>query len=149
MKTLIVGIGSPILGDDGVGLHAARRVQALPPCDNVTVLELGTGGLALLDYLDGHDRLIILDAIVTGATPGTIFELGGEDAAATVHFGGAHEADLPAVLSLARKLAKRMPEEVIVIAVEAGDITTFSETLTPEVAAAVPEVLARVCRMLS
>ena len=149
MKTLVVGIGSPILADDGVGVQAARKLKDLGPGGDVDILEIGAGGLALLDYLDGYYRLIILDAIVTGAAPGTIFELKGEDIAATVHFGGTHEADLPAILTLARKLAMRIPEVVTVIAVEAADIATFSEHLTPAVEAAIPEALARVCQHLA
>ncbi len=149
MKTLVVGIGSTILGDDGVGVLAARKFRALQPEGDVDILELGTGGLALLEYLEGYDRLILIDAIVTGAAPGTVIELRGEDMAGTLHLGAGHEADLPEILALARKLAKRMPADIMVIAVEAADIATFSETLTPEVEKAIPEVLDRVFRRIS
>jgi hydrogenase maturation protease len=149
MKTLVAGIGSTILGDDGVGVVAARKLKDILDPGQADILELGTGGLALLDYLEGYDRLIVLDAVVSGAAPGTVFEYGEEATAATVHLGGGHEADLPAVLSLGRKLARQMPEDVIVIAVEAANITQFSEMLTPAVEAAIPEVLQRVRRRIS
>ena len=52
MKTLIVGIGSPILGDDGVGIEIAQRCKELfANNDNVRVIEIGTGGLSLLDIV--------------------------------------------------------------------------------------------------
>lgn len=142
MKTLVVGIGSTIRRDDGVGVRAARRFKARSP-NSVDVIELGTAGLSLLDFVEGFDRLVVIDAIVTGAPPGTVYQLTGEEVAKTVHLGIGHEADLPTALSLGQKLSRHMPADVVVVAVEAGDITTFSEELTPEVASAMPEVQAR------
>jgi len=142
MKTLVVGIGSTIRRDDGVGVRAARRFKARSP-NSVDVIELGTAGLSLLDFVEGFDRLVVIDAIVTGAPPGTVYQLTGEEVAKTVHLGIGHEADLPTALSLGQKLSRHMPADVVVVAIEAGDITTFSEELTPEVASAMPEVQAR------
>ncbi len=153
MRTLVVGLGSVILADDGVGMHAARCVAEAVQADGlsgVDVLELGTAGLSLLASLEGYDRLILLDAIVTGAAPGTIHELSEADVAKTAHLGAGHEADLPTALAFGRRaLGAGMPEDVVVIAVEAEDLTTFSEAPTPAVAAAIPEVVARVRGLLS
>jgi hydrogenase maturation protease len=143
--TLVVGIGSPIRGDDGVGLRVVQHLQAggLPP--GVEALELGTGGLALLDVLAGHDHLVIVDAIVSGAAPGTVMVLTGQDVARTAHLGEGHEADLPTVLELSRRgLGADMPAEVVVVAIEAGDVLSITEELTPAVAAAVDEAAERV-----
>lgn len=147
MKTLVVGIGSTIRGDDGVGVQAVRQFKARCP-ESVEVIELGTAGLSLLDFVEGFDRLVIIDAILTGAAPGTVHELTGEEVAKTVHLGVGHEADLPTALSLGQKLSRHMPADVVVVAVEAADTTTFSEELTPEVAFAIPEVLERVERIV-
>ena len=150
MKTLVVGIGNTILGDDGVGVYAAEQLQKCSLPTDVEVVELGTAGLGLLDIISGYDRLIILDAIVSGAPPGTIFELRGDDMSKTVHLSAGHEADLPATLALGRKcMEKCMPENITVIAVEASELTTFSEHLTPDVKAAIPEVLERVMELLA
>jgi hydrogenase maturation protease len=150
VKTLVVGIGSTIRGDDGVGVIAARRFQeSFPNRDKgIDVIELGTAGLTLLDSVEGYDRLILLDAIVTGASPGTVHELTGKQVAASAHLGAGHEADLPTTLALGRKLSKHMPEDVIVFAIEARDLHRFSEHLTHEVEAAVGHVVARVRRFI-
>jgi hydrogenase maturation protease len=149
VKSLVAGIGSTIRGDDGVGVHAARQLRTRSLPDNVRVIELGTAGLALLDVVEGYDGLIVLDAIVTGAPCGTVHVLAGEEVARAVHLGAGHEADLPTTLSLGRKLmGSHMPQDVAVVAVEVGDLTTFSERLTPEVEAAIPDVIARVERLL-
>jgi hydrogenase maturation protease len=149
VKTLVVGIGSTIRGDDGVGVHAVRRLQLRDALPDVDIVELGTAGLALLDIVEGYDRLIVLDAIESGAPPGTVRVLSGEDVARATHLGVGHEADLPATLALGRELGDRqMPEEVVVIAVEAGDIHTFSEQLTPGVEAAVERAVGEVAKLV-
>jgi len=109
----------------------------------VDFAEIGTGGLGLLDSVPGYDRLILVDAIVTGASPGAVHELRGSDIARASHLGAGHDADLPTVLALGEKLAgESMPRDVIVIAVEAADVVTVSTQLTPEVEAAVPKAAA-------
>ncbi|MFH2002140.1 MAG: hydrogenase maturation protease [Planctomycetota bacterium] len=139
---LIIGIGSPILGDDGVGIHAVRALKEDARLCHLPALELGTAGLSLLDFIEDHDSLIVIDAIRTGAPPGTVHSLCGEDVTQCVHLGSGHDADLPAVLSLGKKLkGAHMPRDILVIAVEAANLTQFSEDLTPEVKAAIPRVL--------
>ena len=148
MTTLVVGIGSTILADDGVGVHAARAVgEAIRERNlaDVHVLELGTAGLALLDAMAGYERLILLDAIVTGQAPGTIHELDADEVEGVVHLGAGHEADLPTVLAMGRRaLGEHMPSAVRIVAIEAKQLTDFSESMTPEVEAAMPEVVERV-----
>lgn len=149
MKTLIVGIGSTILSDDGVGVHVVERLRESGLPDNVDTLELGTAGLSMLDLVDGYDRLIIVDAIVTGAAPGTLHTLRGEDVACAHHLSTTHEADLPTTLALGRELpGLEMPTDIAVIAIEAADLTTFSEQLTAEVAAAIPRAMTAVLTLL-
>ena len=145
MKTLVVGIGSTILGDDGVGVHAARavrdRVMAAPDID-VDVVELGTAGLALLDLIEGYDQLIVLDAIVTGAAPGTVHRLEGQDVVRAAHLGAGHDADLPATLAMGEKLLPgQMPKKVTVIGIEALNLTDFSEALSEAVEAGIEAVV--------
>lgn len=144
MRTLVVGIGSTIRGDDGIGVHVARKLKEESYAESYDIIELGTAGLSLLDYVEGYDRLIIVDAIVTGAPPGTVHELRGEDVTKTAHLGDGHESDLPTTLALGRRLGKHMLKDVVIIAVEAAGLDDFSEQLTPEVEKAIPEALARI-----
>jgi hydrogenase maturation protease len=149
VRTLVVGIGSTIRGDDGVGVHAARRLcqRTLPP--DVDIIELGTAGLGLLDHVVGYDRLIVLDAMVSGAPPGTVRLLAGDDVAHAAHLGPGHDADLPTTLAFGRRLAPQgMPSQVIVVTVEVLDLTSFTEHLTVEVEAAITEMLAAVEQLL-
>jgi len=113
------------------------------------VVELGTAGLGLLDIVEGYDRLILVDAIQSGAPPGTVHELRGDELANSANLGPGHDADLPAVLAFGDKLARgRMPRDVVVIAVEGVDVSTVSDRLTPDVEAAVPVVVRLVEEMV-
>jgi hydrogenase maturation protease len=78
MSTVVIGLGNVVLGDDGAGVHAVRRLRArwaLP--DDVEVVEGGTAGLLLLPWLDDSERAILVDAVDVGEPPGTIRRLEG------------------------------------------------------------------------
>src|SRR4030066_253399 len=77
MKTLILGIGNPILSDDGVGFLVAERLkEALKTRKDITVKETSVSGLSLLDEITGYERLIIVAAIQTrDGKPGDIYRL--------------------------------------------------------------------------
>ena len=73
MRTLVLGLGNPLLGDDAVGLKVAALVrERLDGAPGVDVLEEEAGGLRLMERMTGYDRAVLVDAAVTGGTPGTI-----------------------------------------------------------------------------
>src|ERR1019366_4478021 len=83
-ETVVIGLGNVILSDDGLGVHAVRRLRdRCPLADRVELIEGGTAGLLLLPHLADARRAIIIDAIDTGAPPGTLVRLPGEDWAST------------------------------------------------------------------
>lgn len=72
-KIVIGGIGSVLLGDDGVGPHVIRLLEANYCFDeSVSVVDLGTPGLDLVAHLSGIDAVILIDSVDNGADPGTI-----------------------------------------------------------------------------
>jgi hydrogenase maturation protease len=149
VRTLILGLGNPILGDDAVGLRTAEAVrQQIPPAAGIEVDIDYWGGLRLMERLAGYDRALIIDAICTGAhAPGTILHLTPDDLP-TRHSASAHDVDLPTALRLAAAMGLKMPEHMTIIAVEAGRVLDFDESLTPEVAAAIPAAVAAVLESL-
>ena len=87
---------------------------------------------------------------MTGAEPGTVHVLDGADVARASHLGAGHDADLPTVLALGEKLAgDQMPREVIVVAVEAVDVLSVSEHLSPAVEAAISNAVRKVEQLCS
>ncbi len=143
MKTLVIGLGNPILTDDGVGVHIARRVSALlDPDSGVDVIEASVGGLQLMEAMIGYERVVIIDAIMTpGGIPGAVYELGLDRLPGTLNTSSAHDTNLPTALAVGRRLGAPLPadENVHIIAVEAVDVLTFGENCTPPVAAAIPK----------
>lgn len=151
LRTLVVGIGSTIRGDDGVGVVVATKLAEGLSTPGVDILELGTCGLGLLDWIRNYDRLIILDAMISGEKPGTVRVLRGDRFFFGAHLAATHEADLSSTLALGRKLlGAHIPEQVFVVAVavEPTKLNTFTESLSHEVAEAVPKMLDEVSRLL-
>ena len=142
MKTLVLGIGNPILSDDGVGIQVAHEVADQLSNPQVAVAETSAAGLSLLDCLVGYDNVIIIDAIQTEkGEAGQIYRMGAEDFSLTKHFSSPHQINLATALELGKMLNLEMPRQITVFAVEAKDITSFSEKCTPEVERAIPEVV--------
>lgn len=150
MKTLIVGLGNPILTDDGVGVKVAYQVEdALTEAhrENVTVTEASVGGLRLMELMVGYDRVIIIDALYrpngNGQKPGTISRMGMQDLkdiSPTQHSASAHDTTLNTALDMADRMGLPLPKEVLIFAVEVEEIFVFSDEPTPAVAAAIPKV---------
>jgi hydrogenase maturation protease len=139
MRTLILGLGNPILGDDSAGLKVAeivRQRMALDP--SIEVSEDYAGGLRLMERLIGYDRAIIVDAICTGThPPGTVLRLNSDDIP-TQHTASTHDINLPTALRLAATMNLKIPERVRIIAIEAENVLDFSEQCSPAVTLALP-----------
>ena len=141
-RILVLGLGNDILGDDAVGLLVARRLRVLLP-GAVEVLECGGGGLELLDALEGYDRALLIDAIMTGKhPPGTILEFSDadfkKDDAPSPHYAG-----LPTVIRLAESLGIHFPQPFQVVAVEVENPYEVAEGLSEPVERAIPAVVER------
>lgn len=144
-KTLVVGVGNPILSDDGVGVHIAGRLKEMD-IPGVDIEELPASGLELLDMVLGYDRVVIIDAIVTeGGVPGEFYIMEESDFERTVHGASPHGINIATALALGRQLASaRMPSETRFYAIEAADVVNVSESLTPAVAEAVSSVIEKI-----
>jgi len=102
-------------------------------------METGIAGLSLLDLLVGYDRTIIIDAIQTvGGIAGQIYRLDPKAFDTAVHTASAHGIDFTTALEFGKKLGLPLPQQIVIFAVEASDVTNFSEECTPEVRKAIP-----------
>ena len=143
-KTLILGLGNPILTDDGVGIHVVHAVAAHARQAGLVFAEASVGGLRLLDTLTGYERVILVDAIQTpDGRPGEVYLLHPNDLRTSLHSGSTHDMSLPGALALGRQLGLVLPtdEALAIVAVEVEDVLTFGELCTPAVAAAIPKAV--------
>jgi len=147
-STLVLGMGNPILSDDGVGLLVADRLRESPLPEDVEVALSEVGGLRLLELVRGFTRVIIIDALrspaESGRHPGEVHRYEAKDFKGGHRYGSAHSIGLDTALEIGHKLGYDMPEEVTVFAIEAEDVETFGEDLSPPVAAAAERVFALV-----
>ena len=154
MKTLIIGLGNPILGDDGVGWRVveeiARKTVNQP---EVEVDCVSLGGLSLMERLTGYERVILVDSIFTGKKPlGTVsrFSLKDVPDLTAGHSASAHDTSLRNALNVGRSMNISLPrdEDVLIVAIETEIIYDFSETLSPSIEAALPQAVMAVLQLI-
>ena len=144
MKTLVVGLGNPILTDDGVGIYVVRELAAQGQPDGVDVAEASVGGLRLLDVLRGYERVILVDAIQTrDGSPGDIYRLHPDELRVSMHAGSTHDLTLPGALAFGRGLGMTLPtdDNLAIVAIEVEDVLTFCEECTPTVSETIPRAV--------
>lgn len=148
-KTLVLGVGNILLSDDGVGVHTIRRLQEIAQLpEEVQVLDGGTKGMDLLQYMEGSKYLVIVDAVETGGPPGTLRRITGDQVPAYLAPKiSPHEIGLPDML-FAAKLRDIYPEEVVVWGVQPAT-TEVGLELSPPVAAQVDALVEKVLEELA
>jgi hydrogenase maturation protease len=146
----ILGCGNTLVGDDGVGIRTVERLQRLELPPNVEVIDAGVGGLAILSWIEDADKVIIVDAVQTGnEPPGTVYEFTDKELPPSDMFMlSLHDLNLVDTLNVGR-VVQKMPDEIVIIGVEVKRVAEFTKDLTPEVEAAIPEVLDLVLKELN
>jgi hydrogenase maturation protease len=138
MRTLILGIGNLLLGDEGVGVHVVRAFQREELPENVVTTEAGTAFLDMLPDMEQADRIIIVDAMKGGEAPGTVYRIPFEACARRENIASLHEFDMARILYM---LGRTTPPEVVVFGVEPETIA-WGTQLSPAVQEVVPMLLA-------
>ena len=150
MKTLILGLGNPILSDDGAGIWVARALEGRLNQPEITVMETSMAGLNLLDLLVNFDRAIIIDAIQTvGGKAGQIYRLEPEAFDVTRHAASPHDVNFATALELGNRLDLALPQQIVIFAIEVKNVSSFSEECTPEVECAIPVCVEMIIQELS
>ena len=152
MKTLVLGIGNLILGDDGVGVQVAQELSRTIKDENVDVKDVSVDGLNLLELMVGYDRLIVIDAIVTeSGEAGEIYRLKPEKVCEPSPSAiSPHHFNLVTTLEIGKKLfPNEIPREITVFAVNTREVTRVTEEMTEPVKEAIPKVVALVLEELS
>ena len=141
---LILGIGNGLLSDDGVGVHAARILEAVPP-PHTTVGAVETDFLSAIPFLEQCAKVLVIDAMYAGRPPGTLYRCRGEDLREAGPKHSLHAFGLLGTLELLE--AKHRPE-VHILGVQPGR-TECSQQLSPEVARALPQVVHAARRIMA
>ena len=152
MKTIVIGLGNPILGDDGIGWKIAEELASVIGQDSSVEIDTAAlGGLSLMERMLGYDRVVLVDSMETGRGPvGSVqtFPLASLPDPMAGHSASAHDTSLITALKTAESIGADIPKRVDVVAVEAQNVYDFSEELSPPVAAAVPEAVQAVLDLI-
>ena len=140
-KILILGVGNILYTDEGVGVRAVERLLAdFDFSDNVTLMDGGNLGMRLMEPLMACDYCIVLDAVLGGDVPGTVYRLTGEDLRKSLAFKDSmHQSDLVDTLIYCELVGKR--PDTVVIGMEPFDFKTMAVELSPTIAERLPAML--------
>lgn len=134
-RLAVIGIGSPIMTDDSIGLRISENIQKMG-MEDVDCFQEAVGGLELLPLLRGYSYAVIVDAIQTwNYAPGTILIFDVADFESTVHDVPSHDINVATAIKIGREMdPTTMPLQIKFVAMEIEDMATMSESLTPVVA---------------
>lgn len=122
--TVVIGLGNPLVGDDGLGLAALEQLRARGTDGDIELVDGGTWGLSLLPVIESAARVLLLDAIDAGGLPGTLHILRRADLPRYLATRiSPHEVDLQDVLALA-ELRGTLPHETVAIGLQPGRLET-------------------------
>jgi hydrogenase maturation protease len=145
METVIIGMGNPLLSDDGVGIAVAHAVaERLRLRMKVTVTELHTGGIRLMESMVGFKRAVVVDAMLSGAIPGTLRRFDPMNFVTTKNTFSSHDTNFATAFDLGRMAGVQLPEQVSFWGIEAREFDLFGEQFSEEVAAAMPGAVERI-----
>lgn len=148
---LVLGLGNPLMADDGVGVELAQRLERdfrFPP--EVGVVEGGTQGLYLTPYVAAAEKLLILDAMDLDLPAGSVRVLEREDMKACIGRRplSPHQLGVQDLMAAAMLLGKE-PSETVLIGIQAENTRGFGEPMTARVADSLDEALGAALDRLS
>lgn len=130
-RTIVIGLGNPIMGDDGIGHWLADNLKKYFP--EWTFEKIVAGGWELLDRCVEYDRVVILDAMQTAEPVGTVKRFSALEHLPILHPSASHGFDLFTNIQLGKRLYPRFPDEIIVYGIEVENPADFSEQFSQAV----------------
>lgn len=146
-RILILGIGNYLMGDEGVGVHAARRLETGNRPPGIEVLDGGTGGFHLLGYLESYETIILVDATLDHLSPGTIRLIRPRFAHDFPNAMSTHDIGLKDMMSALQLLGK-MPD-IHLFTVSIKSIQQQGITLSPEIEKVMPDLLEKIDHLVT
>lgn len=140
-RILLLGVGNLLYSDEGLGVHAVKYLEehySFSP--NVTLLDGGAMGKLLMSELIEHDHVIVMDAVLGGEAPGTIYRLEDEGLRKSLGFRDSqHDVDFVDTLISCEIIGHR--PTAVVIGMEPQDWKTMAVELTPVCAEKLPKLV--------
>ena len=143
-KILIVGIGNLLCRDEGIGVHVIQEMKKMELPGHIELLDIGTSTMDLIAYLDGVKKLIVIDAMKAGGTPGTIYKCKPDDLLPEEEGPiSLHEIGLLESLNMAQKMGMKI--DTVIIGVE-PKVLDWEMELSDEVKSKIPNIIEAVLK---
>jgi hydrogenase maturation protease len=147
MDILILGIGNVLMGDEGIGARAINYLEKHTFASNVRLLDGGTGGFHLLEYLQEYKKIIMIDATMDGSEPGTLKVIKPRFSTDFPKALSAHDIGLKDLVESAALLGS-LPE-IHLITITIAKIQPMTMDLSPEINATLPLIHKKVNEILA
>lgn len=144
-KTLILGIGNYLMGDEGIGVHTALNLQEMDLPDYLEVVDGGTGGFHLLEYFETHAHVILIDATLDGNQPGNIRLIKPRFAKDFPRAMSTHDIGLKDMVSALQWMEKMPDIRLFVVSIES--IQQQGIEMTAAVKQVIPDLMHRVLQL--
>jgi hydrogenase maturation protease len=140
-ETVVLGVGSPLMGDDGLGVAVVERLREAWEGDaSLALLDGGTWGMRVLPFIESASRLLIVDAIRNGGPPGALVRLERDEIPRHLRQKvSPHQIELGEVLAVA-ELRSTFPPEVVALGIEPA-VIELHDGLSGQVEERVPELV--------
>jgi hydrogenase maturation protease len=149
LRTLLLYLGNPIVGDDRIGLAVGAQLAAeLSGLPDLTAREFSGSPLDLVTAIEGYDRLVLIDAVAAGESVGTVRLFDEQELIAHRADAYPHGLNLPEAWALARRLGTPLPAQLLLIGIEVQPVQRFREGLSPELEERLPKIFAEARRLL-
>ncbi len=125
---IVVGLGNPLMSDEGIGVHLVQQLTQKNPCGGVEWYDGGTGGLSLLYKIENRQKVILVDCAKMGESPGTLRRFTPDQVRSIKQLGhfSLHEMDILKVLELAAQFDSA-PKEVVIFGIEPASLELGNE----------------------
>jgi len=134
-KTLVLGIGNDILTDDGIGPKICDFLKETYKNKSIHFEKLNVGGLEILEFIQGYETVIFIDAIKTlNGQIGDVYLFTPDNFKETLHLSNLHDTNFITALALGKSLEFQIPQKMYIIAIEIKEDMVFSEYFTEELA---------------
>ena len=151
MKTVIIGLGNPIVGDDAIGIKVMEYIRDTftLPMNTEILADISIAGLGLVELFRGYNKVILIDSIQTGKHPlGTVILLRTEEFSLALHTYDHHNMDIFTSLEFSDQIFDDIPKDIKIIGIEIINPMEFSDKLSLELQNKFEEIINQVYKLI-
>ena len=148
-KTIVLGLGNPLMSDEGIGVYLVDRLSELSDkYSEVEFMDAGTGGLTLLHFFEGREKAVIIDCAMMEEEPGTIKKFTPEQVKSVKQLAhqSLHEQDILKIIKMAKTL-DQCPKEIVIFGIQPEQVS-LGQTLSNELEQKIDDYISMICKEL-